>query len=129
MKEQAEKAKQEQEDVARFDSIKADIRNEYDKVKKAIEEVERYGRDKKVRQTAQALSLSALDVLGETYQSAAAAIEGKDKYKQNLTEGSTLAAMLQKEVNLLTEAVNKANKENSFMGRIKKTIDEILSEG
>jgi len=129
MKEQAEKVKQEQEDVAHYDEVKTAIREEYDKVVKAIEEVERYGRDKKVRQSAQALSISALQVLGDPYKTAAAALEGKDKFKQNLTEGSNLAAMLQREVDRLTEAVNKANKENSFMGRFKKTIDEILSEG
>jgi cell division protein FtsA len=129
LKEQAEKAKQEQEDVARFEEIKTAIRSKYDEVRKAIDEVERYGRDKKVRQSAQALSLSALDVLGESYQAAFSALDGKEKFKQNITEGSNLASMLEKEVDLLTEAVNKANKENSFMGRFKRTIDEILSEG
>ena len=128
MKEQAEKMKQEQEDVARYDEVKTAIREEYDKVMKAIEEIERYGRDKKIRQSAQALSLTALEVLGESYKTATAALDGKDKFKQALTEGGNLATMLQKAVDRLTDAVNKANKENSFMGRFKKTIDEILSE-
>ena len=100
-----------------------------DTVMKAIEEVERYGNDKKVRQSAQALSLSALDVLGEAYETKAAALEGKDKFKQSLTEGANLADMLREEVDRLTMAVNKANKENSFFGRLTKTLNDIVNEG
>ena len=128
---QEQKAREEAEknDAIAFDEVKVAIRAEFDKVKKAIEEVQRYGNDKKVRQSAQALSLSALDVLGEAYESKAAALEGKDKFKQSLTEGANLANMLREEVDKLTAIVNKANKENSFLGRLTKTLNDIVNEG
>ena len=116
-------------DATAFDGIKADIRAAYDKVQKQMVELEKYGRDKKVRQKAKDLSLNILDeAIGERYENAAKALEGKDKFKQSLKEGADLADMLKKAVDELTDNVRKANEENSFLGRMKRTISDIVNE-
>ncbi|MBQ9363876.1 MAG: cell division protein FtsA [Bacteroidaceae bacterium] len=126
--EQKAKEEAERKDAVAFDEAKTAIREEYDKVKKAIEEVERYGSDKGVRQKAKDLTLTALDVLGEAYETASNALQGKDKFKQSLTEGEKLAEMLRQEVDRLTEAVNRAKKENSILGRAKRWLDDVVNE-
>ncbi len=128
MEEQKAKEEAERKEAVAFDEAKAAIREEFEKVKKTIEEVERYGSDKSVRQKAKELTLTALDVLGENYEATSKALQGKDKFKQSLTEGENLAEMLREEVDKLTEAVNKANKENSLFGRAKRWLDDVVNE-
>lgn len=122
-------AEAEAQDAIAFDEIKKEIRSAYDKVQKQIVELDKYGRDKKVRQKAKDLSINILDeTIGEKYENAVKALEGKDKFKQSLKEGADLAEMLEKAVNDLTDMVNKANSENSILGRIKRTINDIVNE-
>ena len=122
-------AEAEAQDAIAFDEIKKEIRSAYDKVQKQIVELDKYGRDKKVRQKAKDLSINILDeTIGEKYENAVKALEGKDKFKQSLKEGADLAEMLEKAVDDLTDMVNKANSENSILGRIKRTINDIVNE-
>lgn len=122
-------AQAEAQDAIAFDNVKADIRSAYDKVQKQIAELEKYGSDKKVRQKARALSLNILDeAIGEKYEQAAAALEGKEKFKQSLKEGADLAEMLKKTADDLADKVVRANAENSAWGRFKRTLSEIVSE-
>lgn len=122
-KEEAEKAA-----AVAFDAVKESIRTEFANVKRAIEEIQRYGSEKKVRESAQALTLTALNVLGESYDKAATALENKDKFKQSLKEGAELAQALRNSVDQLTGLVNKANKENSFMGKFTNFLKEMTNE-
>ena len=138
MKEEERRKRQEEADAAAaaeaqdaqaFENVKAEIRVAYDKVQKQILELEKYGRDKKVRQDAKMLSLNILDeAIGEKYEKAAQALEGKDKFKQSLKEGADLAEMLKKAVDELTEKVNKALKENSLWGRVTRTLSDIVDD-
>ena len=122
-------AKAEEQDAIAFDGIKSEIRSAIDKVRKQNEEVKKYGSDKKVRLRAKDLSLNILDeTIGEKYEKAAQALQGKDKFKQSLKEGADLAELLKAAVDELTTSVNKANKENSFWGRTKGWISDIVSE-
>ena len=122
-------AKAEEQDAIAFDGIKSEIRSAIDKVRKQTEEVKKYGSDKKVRLRAKDLSLNILDeTIGEKYEKAAQALQGKDKFKQSLKEGADLAELLKVAVDELTTSVNKANKENSFWGRTKGWISDIVSE-
>lgn len=122
-------AKAEEQDAIAFDGMKSAIRSAIDKVKKQNEEVKKYGSDKKVRLRAKDLSLNILDeTIGEKYEKAAQALQGKDKFKQSLKEGADLAELLKEAVDELTTNVNKANKENSFWGRTKGWITDIVSE-
>lgn len=122
-------AKAEEQDAITFDGIKSEIRSAIDKVRKQNEEVKKYGSDKKVRLRAKDLSLNILDeTIGEKYEKAAQALQGKDKFKQSLKEGADLAELLKVAVDELTTSVNKANKENSFWGRTKGWISDIVSE-
>ena len=119
----------EAQDAVAFDNIKSEIRSAYDKVQKQMLELEKYGRDKKVRQKAKDMSLNILDeVIGEKYEAAVAALEGKDKFKQSLKEGAELAEKFHQAVDELTEKVKIADSENSLIGRIKKTLNDIVSE-
>jgi cell division protein FtsA len=119
----------EAQDAVNFDNVKAEIRAAFEKVQKQIKELEEYGRDKKVRRKSQELALSVMDeVVGERYEKAVKALEGKDKFKQSLKEGADLADILQKSVEELAQKVNKANKENSAWGRLTNLITEIVSE-
>ena len=91
--------------------------------------MKKYGSDKKVRQRAKELSLSILDeTIGNKYEQAVKALEGKDKFKQSLKEGSELAEMLKNAVDVLTDHVNSANKENSAWGRFKRTLTDLVSD-
>ncbi len=122
-------AKAEEQDAIAFDGMKSAIRSAIDRVKKQNEEVKKYGSDKKVRLRAKDLSLNILDeTIGEKYEKAAQALQGKDKFKQSLKEGADLAELLKEAVDELTTNVNKANKENSFWGRTKGWITDIVSE-
>ena len=122
-------AKAEEQDAIAFDGIKSEIRSAIDKVRKQNEEVKKYGSDKKVRLRAKDLSLNILDeTIGEKYEKAVQALQGKDKFKQSLKEGADLAELLKVAVDELTTSVNKANKENSFWGRTKGWISDIVSE-
>lgn len=119
----------EAKDAVAFDGIKTEIRSAIDKVKKQHDELKKYGSDKKVRQRAKDLSLSILDeTIGEKYEKAAQALQGKDKFKQSLKEGADLAEMLKQLVDEMTDEVNRAYKENSAWGRFKRTITEIVSD-
>ena len=122
-------AEVEAQEAIAFDEIKKEIRSAYDKVQKQIVELDKYSREKKVRQKAKDLSINILDeTIGEKYENAVKALEGKDKFKQSLKEGADLAEMLEKAVDDLTDMVNKANSENSILGRIKRTINDIVNE-
>ena len=122
-------AEVEAQEAIAFDEIKKEIRSAYDKVQKQIVELDKYGRDKKVRQKAKDLSINILDeTIGEKYENAVKALEGKDKFKQSLKEGADLAEMLKTSVDELTDMVNKANSENSMWGRFKRTLNDIVSE-
>ncbi|MBO4215437.1 MAG: cell division protein FtsA [Bacteroidaceae bacterium] len=122
-------AKAEEQDATTFDAIKSEIRTAIDKVRKQSDEVKKYGSDKKVRQKAKELSLTILDAtIGEKYEKAVKALEGKDKFKQSLKEGSELADMLKDAVDELTDHVNSATKENSAWGRFKRTLTDLVSD-
>lgn len=137
-KEEARRRRQEEADAAAaaeaqdaiaFDAVKTEIRAAYDEVKKKIFEVEKYGNNKDVRKSGKQLSLSILGkVLGEKYDNAYAALEGKDKFKQSLKEGSDLADMLRDAVNELAEKVKKAEKENSPIGKLFRAISDIVND-
>ena len=119
----------EAQDATTFDKVKGEIRTAIDKVKKQDEELKKYGSDKKVRQCAKELSLNILDeTIGEKYEQARAALEGKDKFKQSLKEGADLAELLKQAVDELTGHVNKANKENSVWGIIKNKINDLVND-
>lgn len=119
----------EAQDAVAFDNVKANIRAAYEKVKKQMQELEKYGSDKKVRSRAKELSLTILDdTLGEKYEKAAKALEGKDKFKQSLKEGADLAEMLTKSVEDLIVLVNKVNKENSTWGKFTRILTDLVSE-
>ena len=90
--------------------------------------MEKYGKDKQVRVKAESLTVSALEVLNEKYTQACEALEGKDKFKQSLREGSDLADMLRSAVDSLKEKVAQAKKDNSMMGRFKNFIDSVVNE-
>lgn len=134
LKEEEKRRKQEEleaeaQDAMAFDKIKLEIREAYDKVQKQIKEVENYGKDKSVRQKAQQMSLTILDeVIGEKYEKAAAVLKDKDKYKQSLKEGADLADVLKKEVDKLILCVNKANSDNSLMGRFRRILTDLVNE-
>ena len=122
-------AKAEEKDATTFDAVKAEIRAAIDKVKGQRNELLNYGRDKKVRQKAKNLSLTILDeTIGERYEKAAQALQGKDKFKQSLKEGFDLAEILKDEVDKLTNQVNRANNENSMWGRFKRTVSDIVND-
>ncbi len=122
-------AKAEEQDATAFDAIKSEIRSAIDKVKKQDDEVKKYGSDKKVRQRAKDLSLTILDAtIGEKYEKAFKALEGKDKFKQSLREGAELAEILKRTVDELTDHVNSATKENSAWGRFKRTLTDLVSD-
>ena len=122
-------AKAEEQDATAFDAIKSEIRSAIDKVKKQDDEVKKYGSDKKVRQRAKDLSLTILDAtIGEKYEKALKALEGKDKFKQSLREGAELAEILKRTVDELTDHVNSATKENSAWGRFKRTLTDLVSD-
>lgn len=122
-------AKAEEQDAVAFDNVKAGIREAYEKVQKQIVELDKYGRDKSVRKKAHELSLTILDeALGEKYDKAAAALEGKDKFKQSLKEGADLAEMLSNAVDKLVINVNRANKENSAWGRFTRALSDIVND-
>lgn len=122
-------AKAEEQDATAFDAIKSEIRSAIDKVKKQDDEVKKYGSDKKVRQRAKDLSLTILDTtIGEKYEKAFKALEGKDKFKQSLREGAELAEILKRTVDELTDHVNSATKENSAWGRFKRTLTDLVSD-
>lgn len=112
-----------------FDAVKQNIRNSYDKVQNKIKELERYGRDKEVRRDAKSMADTILDeTLGEKYDKAYKALEGKDKFKQSLKEGSELAEKLKQAVEELSEKVVTTNKENSTWERLKRAISDIVNE-
>ncbi|MCQ2257909.1 MAG: cell division protein FtsA [Bacteroidaceae bacterium] len=112
-----------------FDAVKQNIRNSYDKVQNKIKELERYGRDKEVRRDAKSMADTILDeTLGEKYDKAYKALEGKDKFKQSLKEGSELAEKLKQAVEELSEKVVTTNKENSTWERFKRAISDIVNE-
>ena len=122
-------AKAEEKDATTFDAVKAEIRAAIDKVKGQRNELLNYGRDKKVRQKAKNLSLTILDeTIGERYEKAAQALQGKDKFKQSLKEGFDLAEILKDEVDKLTNQVNRANNENSMWERFKRTVSDIVND-
>ncbi|MCH5174977.1 MAG: cell division protein FtsA [Prevotellaceae bacterium] len=122
-------AEAEAQDAIAFDDIKKEIRSAFDKVQKQKFELDKYGQDKKVRQRAKDMSINILDeTIGEKYENAVKALEGKDKFKQSLKEGADLAEMLKNAVDELTDMVNKANRENSMWGRFKRTLNDIVSE-
>ena len=98
-------------------------------MKKQDEELKKYGSDKKVRQKAKELSLTILDAtIGDKYEKAVKALEGKDKFKQRLKEGAELAELLKDAVDKLTDHVNSATKANSAWGRLKKTLTDLVSD-
>ncbi len=125
---QLEQAEIEKEAAVSFDEIKTAIRNQIQQVHAAIGEIESQGKDKRIRQKAEALALSALNVLDEKYDEAFNALDGKEKFKQSLKEGGDLADILKKTVETLKAAVDKAKKDNSFQGRLKNFLNDIVSE-
>ena len=129
-KEAAEKAAAaEAEDAIAFDKVKAEIRAAYDKVKKQDAELKKFGRDKRVRQRAKEMSLTILDeTIGERYEKAVAALQGKDKFKQSLKEGADLAEKLKQAVDELTDDWNIVSKENSVWGILKNKINELVND-
>lgn len=129
-RQQQQKAEAEEEKSAAeaFDKVKAEIRDGIQKVKAASEELKTAAANKRVRENAEAVCLSALSVLGERYEQAYGALDGKDKFKPSLKEGADLAELLRTSVGELQVAVEVANKDYSIWGRVKRTINDIVAE-
>ena len=82
-----------------------------------------------MRQRAKEMSLTILDeTIGERYEQAVAALQGKDKFKQSLKEGADLAEKLKQAVDELTDDWNIVSKENSVWGILKNKINELVND-
>jgi len=125
---QQEQAEAEKDAAVTFDEMKSAIRERIQKVQSTIDELKNNGRDKRVRLRAEEVSMNVLDIFDEKYQQTIASLEGKDKFRQSLKEGSDLADLLRKANNKLSEAVKKAKEDNSLFGRLKNTINDLVSE-
>lgn len=125
---QAEQAEAEKNAAVAFDEVKAEVRDMIQKVKSTATELKARASEKNVRKNAENVCLTALEVLGDKYEQAYNALEGKDKFKQSLKEGADLAELLRTSVENLKTAVEKANKDNSWIGKFKRTLDEIVTE-
>lgn len=114
--------------VNKLETIKTTLRTKYDEVVKAKEKLASDGKSKKVRKACTEVALTALDPIDDEYQQCAEALNGKPQYKQTLREATEIAAKLKLEVNALSDAIMKANNENSFIGKFKKTMYDILND-
>lgn len=129
LEEAAAAAAAEAQNAITFDNIKTEIRKAIDRVKKQDEELRNYGRDKAVRNKAKELSINILDeTIGEKYEKAVQALQGKEKFRQSLKEGADLAEMLKDAVAELTTNVNIAIKDNSAWGRFKRTLNDLVAD-
>jgi len=111
-----------------FDGIKNKIRNQVNTVLQAIEEVKKYGNDKKVREQAAALNETALNVITEEFQKHVDILSSKEKYKQSASEGVKLADKLREVNSELRELVMKAKNDNKLFNRIGKFFNDIVNE-
>lgn len=111
-----------------FDGIKNKIRAQYDTVVKALEELRKHGSDKKVREAAENVCGSALNVITEEFQQHVDTLSSKEKYKQSAVEGSHLAQKLREANAQLCDAVAKAKEDNKFFSRFGRWISDIVSE-
>ena len=119
----------EAQDAIAFDAVKGNIRTGIEKVKHQREELKKYGKDKSVRKRAKELSLTIADeVLGEKYDKAVQALQGKEKFKQSLKEGADLKNLFEDEVDKLRDNVSEADERYAPWGRLKGWISEIVND-
>lgn len=114
--------------VMKFDGIKSSIRSMVENVRNTRQNVEKNGRDKKVRQSAEELVKTAFDVITDDYDECVNFLASKDKYKQTIREGKELTEMLRTAVEALDIMVRRANKENSTFGRFKNWVNDIVND-
>ncbi|NLV52041.1 MAG: cell division protein FtsA [Bacteroidales bacterium] len=113
-----------------FEAILDDIREAIAKVTQQDEDLRKHRHDKKTRQQSKQMALTILDAtIGEKYEKAVQAIQGKDKFKLALKGGADLAEKLKAVVDELTEHVAAAERDYSAWGKFKRAITDIVSDG
>ncbi len=85
-------------------------------------------KDKKMRNSAEELCQTALEVFNDEYDKYLSVIDGKDKYRQQQKETSDIAQLLQSEIESLQNLIDEIRKENSFIGKFKKTLEDLMRE-
>lgn len=123
-----EAQEREERDATAFDTIKAQIRTQYEQVVNKQVELEKFGSEKSIRNSAKALAVASISVIGERYENARDALKNIDKFAQSISEGEALADKLDEAAKKLADTAVRLDKENSIIGRIKKFIDQITSE-
>lgn len=123
-----EDAKKENEMVERLENYKDEIRKAITELDIKRKEVEENGKDKKLRERAMNQSRKALEMQDDGFKEAISILQKKDKYKQTVKEAHELSTLLANTAEQLNKAVEKAEKENSFWQKVKKTITDLAED-
>lgn len=139
-KEEQEKEKEKQAAIAKaeadaelktvntLEEIKKKLREGYDKVTKAKIEIEKNGKDKKVRNAAADVAAEANNIVGEDYDNCIKVLGGKGQYKQTLKEAADILSKLKEEVEDLEKKIEEARKANSLSSKFKRFLDDIVND-
>jgi cell division protein FtsA len=85
-------------------------------------------KDKKLREQAEDMCERAFDPITNEYRDKVAFLSDKDKYKIVLKEAADLEAILKTKVSSLRELAAQVKSENSFGGRFKKFINDLMDD-
>lgn len=128
-KDAAEKAaKEEAEVVKKLEGYKDAIRKKISELDIVLEDVNDRGNEKSTRRRATEKAKTAQDIQDEDFKQAIITLQQKDKYKQTISEAQELSKTLADKVDAVHNAVEKAEKENSFATKLKNWIEDLAGD-
>ncbi len=128
-KDAAEKAaKEEAEVVKKLEEYKDAIRKKIAELDIVLEDVKDRGNEKNARRRAVEKANSAQSIQDEGYRQAIITLQPKEKYKQTISEAQALSTTLADKVDAVRDAVQQAEKENSFGSKFKKWLEDLTDD-
>lgn len=127
-KEPTEEEKAEQANKLRVEQYKDAIRQRVTETNKHTDVLKQRGSEKKIRKLVKNFLKEVYDVFDEDYDDFLKAVEDTPSLKQPLRELQELKDELEKKVDDLDTLYAKTEKENSFLRRLLKGIDDMANE-
>jgi len=124
----AELAKKETEMQQKLERYKDEMRKKISELENLRTQVLENGKDKTLRNHADAVAVTAVEIVDDGYKEAVSVLSAKEKFGQTIRESQELIDKLNTCAGKLAQTVKDAKSENSWLGKLKRTLGDMVEE-